>query len=132
MTRNLIQKVFRLFVGRKRHEDEDAIASEVIAGHVPGEEVDIYDSIMTAKVEPMSGEEINSTIESILSITEDFEEEDCEEEGRRERITTLCKEILVEQAHNEKMEKIGELLSVGSGMTPIALFTIRLKEKTGL
>lgn len=137
MGRGLIKRIFRLLTtGGKRTKDADVTDCERTGVRVSVKGRDIYDNIMRAEVESTAGEDIDLTIVGILSVIEDseddLEEVDPAEKELRGKIIAICNEILAEQDQHEKMEKISELLSVSSGITAIALFTIRLKEMTGL
>ena len=121
MGKDLIGKRVRVQIGGEPPKDDGSIVGEDTTVHVPSEDVNKYDSIVGEKIELRVGGEIDSAIENILSTIENSQEK------RREEIITICKEILAEQDQGMRTEKIGILVSIGSGLASIAKFIIQLK-----
>ena len=125
MGKDLIGKRVRVQIGGEPPKDDGAIVGQDTTVHVPSGDVHKYDSIVGEKVELRVGGEIDSTIENILSTIEDSQEE------RRDEIIKICKEILTEQDQGMRTEKIGTLVSIGSGLASIAQFIIQIKTMIG-
>ena len=126
MGKHLIGKRVRVQIGGEPPKDDDAIVGEDTTVHVPSEDVKKYDSIVGAKVELRVGDEIDSTIENILSAIHDSQEK------QRDEIIEICKEILAEQDQGMRIKKINTLVSIGSGLAGIGKFIIQLKTMAGL
>ena len=120
MKKDLIGKRVRVQIGGEPPKDDGAIVGEDTMVCVPSEDVNKYDSIVGEKVELRVGGEIDSAIGNILSTIENSQEK------RRDEIIKICKEILAEQDQGKKTEKIGTLVSIGSGIASIAQFIIHL------
>lgn len=131
MTMNLIRKIVQFFGRGKQPGDDHPTARPTVDQSVPPDApdrgVDIYESIMGAEVQPVAGEDMDRTVQRILSAVQDSEE-DGEERQRREQIIGVCREILAEKDRGRKIEKAKELISLGSGVTAIALYVIHLKQ----
>ena len=127
MGKDFIGKRVRLTIGKNPPpKDDDVVIGDDTDVHITPEEASKYQNIYGEKVELRIGDETDSIVQDIISTIEKTNEEE------KEKIISICKDILKEQDKQVKPQKISTLVAIGSGIASIAQFCIQLKTMLGI
>jgi len=127
MGKDFIGKRVRLTIGKNPPpKDDDVVIGDDTDVHITPEEASKYQNIYGEKVELRIGDETDSIVQDIISTIEKTNEEE------KEKIISICKDILKERDKQVKPQKISTLVAIGSGIASIAQFCIQLKTMLGI
>jgi predicted nucleic acid-binding Zn ribbon protein len=127
MAKKIIGKRITLQIGGEPpKKDDDAIVGQDVTVHVPEKDLGKYNHIVGEQVELRIVGDIDSVVTKVLRTI------DASIAPQKEKIASVCREILSEQDQRRKIEKANMLISMGSGVATIAQFLMQLKGLLGL